>query len=95
MTDLAQKFANEAFLLPCEDRAELVEKLLESLNVPTQTEVERLWAEEAERRVKEYDENKIQAIDGEKVFNEIRERLKRLSNQEKRDIHCRCCTPFS
>jgi len=35
MTDLAKKFADEALLLPSEDRAALVEELLQSLNVPT------------------------------------------------------------
>ncbi len=75
MTDLAQKFANEALFLSREDRAELVEKLLQSLNIPTQTEVNRLWAEEAEKRIREYDEGKVDAIDGEKVFKEIRDRL--------------------
>ncbi len=77
MTDLAQKFADEALLLPREDRAELVEKLLESLNVPTQKEIDRLWAEEAERRLREYEEGKIEAIDGEQIFKEIRDRLRR------------------
>lgn len=76
MTDLAKKFVDEALLLPREDRAELVEKLLQSLNTPTQAEVDRLWAEEVEKRVKEYDEGKIEAIDGEQVFKEIRDRLK-------------------
>jgi putative addiction module component (TIGR02574 family) len=75
MTDLAQKFADEALLLPREDRAELVEKLLESLNVPTQKEIDHLWAQEAEKRIKEYEEGKVEAIDGEQVFREIRDRL--------------------
>jgi len=77
MTDLAQKFADEALLLPREDRAELVEKLLESLNVPTQKKIDRLWAKEAERRLREYEEGKIEAIDGEQIFKEIRDRLRR------------------
>ena len=77
MTDLAQKFADEALLLPLEDRAELVERLLESLNVPTQKQIDRLWAKEAERRLTEYEEGKVQAIDGEQVFTEIRKRLGR------------------
>ncbi len=75
MTDLAQKFADEALLLPREDRAKLVEKLLESLNVPTQKEIDRLWAQEAEKRIKEYEEGKGEAIDGDQVFREIRDRL--------------------
>ena len=76
MTNLARKFANEALLLPREDRAELVDKLLGSLNVPTQKEIDRLWAEEAEKRVREYEEGKIKAIDGEQVFREIRDRIR-------------------
>jgi len=46
MSELARKFVEEALLLPREDRAELVEQLLQSLNVPTQKEVDRLWTEE-------------------------------------------------
>ena len=83
MTNLARKFANEALLLPREDRAELVNKLLGSLNVPTPKEIDRLWTEEAEKRVREpsltagrYEEGKIKAIDGEQVFREIRDRIR-------------------
>lgn len=76
MTELAQKFIEEALLLTREDRAELVERLLESLNVPTQTEIDRLWADEAEKRVREYDEGKIKSLDGELVFKEIRDRIR-------------------
>lgn len=67
----------EALLLPREDRAELVEQLLQSLNTPTQKEVDRLWAEEAEKRVREFEEGKIEYLDGEMVIKEIRERFKR------------------
>jgi putative addiction module component (TIGR02574 family) len=75
MTDLAKKFADDALLLPREDRAELVDKLLGSLNVPVQEEINHLWSQEAEKRVKEYEENKIEALNGEKVFKEIRNRI--------------------
>jgi putative addiction module component (TIGR02574 family) len=77
MTKLAETIAEQALLLPREDRAELVEKLLSSLNVPTQEEVDRLWAEEAERRIQEYDEGKVAPLDGERVMDEIRKRLNR------------------
>jgi len=79
MTDLAQKFADEALLLPREDRAALVEQLLQSLNVPTQKEIDRLWASETEKRVREYEEGKIKAIDGEQVFKEIKSNITRYS----------------
>ncbi|MGD1007789.1 MAG: addiction module protein [Ignavibacteriaceae bacterium] len=77
MTDLAKKFADDALLLPSEDRAELVDKLLGSLNLNLQEEISRLWAEEAEKRVKEYEGNKIKALDGEEVFKKIRNRIRR------------------
>jgi len=76
MSELARKFVEEALLLPIEDRAELVEQLLQSLNIPTQKEIDQLWAEEAEKRVKEYEEGKIEALNGEKVIREIRDRYK-------------------
>lgn len=75
MTEVAKRFMEEAFLLPREDRAELVDKLLGSLNVPVSEEMDRLWSKEVEKRVKEYEEGKIKAIDGEQVFREIRRKL--------------------
>ena len=76
MAHVAQKIADQALSLPSNERLTLVEKLLESLNLPLQSEIDRLWAEESERRVKELEEDKVQAVPGQQVFNEIRERLK-------------------
>ena len=76
MTILAKKIAEDALLLPRDDRAELVDQLLQSLNVPTQIEINQLWVDESEKRVKEYDEGKITAIDGEQVFKKIRDYLR-------------------
>jgi len=72
MSELAKKFIEEALLLPREDRAELVEELLQSLNIPTQEEIDRLWADEAEKRVSDYEQGKIKSLDGEQVLKEIR-----------------------
>ena len=72
MSDLAKKFLEEALLLPSEDRAELVEHLLESLNIPTKEEIEKLWVEEAEKRVKDYEDGRVKSLDGAKVVREIR-----------------------
>jgi putative addiction module component (TIGR02574 family) len=77
MSDLAKKFLEEALLLPFGDRAELVEHLLQSLNTPTQKEIDHLWAEESENRIKEYEEGKTESLNGEFVIREIRERFKR------------------
>ena len=75
MTALTAKLADQALSLPCEDRIYLVDRLLESLNAPSQEEIDRLWAEEAERRIDELDSGKVQAIPGEQVFAELRKRL--------------------
>ena len=46
-----------------------------SLNAPGRGEIDRLGAEEAERRIDELDSGKVQAFPGEQVFAEIRKRL--------------------
>jgi len=63
-----------AISLPIEIRMQLVEKLLRSLN-PTQKEIDKLWAKEAERRIEEIKSCKVKTIPGEKVFKRIRDRL--------------------
>lgn len=75
MTAAAQKLAEQALSLPCEERIYLVDRLLQSLNAPTQEEIGRLWAEEAERRIDELDSGEVTPIPGEQVFSEIRKRL--------------------
>jgi putative addiction module component (TIGR02574 family) len=77
MTDVAKKLAEEALLLPREDRAELVDRLLQSLNIPTQTEIDQRWKKEVEKRVEEYESGTVEGIEGEQVFSEIRNRLKK------------------
>jgi len=77
MSDLARKFMEEALLLPREDRAELVDQLLQSLNTPTQKEIDRLWAEESERRVRDYENGKVESLNGEMVIKEIRDKYKK------------------
>jgi putative addiction module component (TIGR02574 family) len=75
MTTATAKLADQVLSLPCEDRIYLVDRLLQSLNAPSREEIDRLWAEEAERRIEELDSGKVEAIPGEQVFAEIRERL--------------------
>ena len=45
--------------------------MLKSLN-PSQAEIDKLWAAEAERRVAEIDAGKVQLIPGEPIFTELR-----------------------
>jgi len=54
--------------LNLEERAQLAGKLLMSLEEPTESEVERLWLNEAERRLNEFREGKTRGIPAEEVF---------------------------
>ncbi|MDD5772975.1 MAG: addiction module protein [bacterium] len=60
----------EAILLPVELRAQIIDKLLQSLN-PSQKEIDKLWAKEAEKRVEEIRSGKVKTISGEEVFKKI------------------------
>lgn len=71
------KLLEEALLLPADERARLVEKLFQSLNLPTEAEINRLWVEEAERRVSQIEEGKVELIPGEQVFARIRAKYQR------------------
>ena len=63
---------DEALSLPSNVRLSLVEKLLTSLNLPIDEEINRLWAEEAERRVSQIEGGKAKVVPGEEVFAKIR-----------------------
>ncbi len=75
MTALATQLADTAMQLPSEERVALVDLLLKSLNIPTQQDIDTLWANEAEKRVQDIASGTVQALDGEQVFREIRQRL--------------------
>ena len=63
----------EAVSLPLDIRTQLVDKLLQSLH-PIQKEIDALWTEEAEKRVKEIRSGKVATMAGEEVFEKIRKR---------------------
>ena len=65
---------DEAMSLPVELRAQLIDKLLKSLN-PAQAEIDKLWAVEAEKRGADIESGKVRPIPGEEVFEKIRKRL--------------------
>ncbi len=77
MANVKASAMDEALSLPAEARLDLIEKLLASLNLPTQATINRLWAEEAERRVAEIERGKAKLIPGEKVFERIRKKYRR------------------
>ena len=72
MATTNDRVIEEALSLPADVRLSLVEKLLTSLNLPIDEEIDRLWAEEAERRVSQIEKGKIKLVPGEEVFAKIR-----------------------
>jgi putative addiction module component (TIGR02574 family) len=63
-----EELAKETMQLDIEDRALLAGKLLLSLDEPTPSEIERLWLDEAERRLESYRAGHVQGIPADDVF---------------------------
>lgn len=66
------ELASEAMHLPAESRAELAERLVESLHRSENEAIQRAWAEEAILRRDEVRSGKVQPIPGEAVLAEAR-----------------------
>ena len=77
MSTVIKKVFDEALSLPADSRMILVEKLLASLNLPIQAEIDRLWAEEAERRVSQISRGEVDLVSGEEVFVRLRAKYQR------------------
>jgi len=77
MSIVVNKVFDEALSLPANARVNLVERLLVSLNLPTEPEIDQLWAEEAERRIAQIDKGAVKLRPGKKVFSDIRKKYRR------------------
>jgi len=75
MTDV-ETLTHDALELPLEQRARLTERLISSLDDLSEEEAERLWAEEAIRRIAAYEAGHIEAHTAEAVHDAILMRLK-------------------
>ena len=72
----AATIEEEALALPLQERARLVERLLDSLeNLPEQ-EAEALWLDTAERRAREIDDGRVQLVAPEELERRVQARLK-------------------
>jgi putative addiction module component (TIGR02574 family) len=60
----------EALALAPQERAQLAEQLLSSLDALTKAEIEQLWLQEAVRRAEEIDKGLIQLIPADEVHQE-------------------------
>jgi putative addiction module component (TIGR02574 family) len=77
MPTAADRVVDDALDLPSDARIGLVDRILASLNLPTRPDIDKMWAEEAERRVSQIDRGEVQLIPGEEVFAKIRRKYVR------------------
>ncbi len=68
MLDTVAELVQRGRALPPEEREELVDQLLKSLNEPAARELDAAWSAEIEKRLAEYDSGAVAAIDAEEVF---------------------------
>jgi len=71
-----KQLIDEAVSLPVEERALVVDSLLRSLNQP-ESEIDKQWAKEAQRRLGELRSGQVDAIPGEEVFQKVWERFEK------------------
>ena len=72
MTSISKKIEQEVLSLPVRDRIELIDRLIDSLNLPGDPEIDRLWADEAERRYSDLETGSVTPIPGNKIFSNIK-----------------------
>ena len=62
------KIIQDALQLKPQERCLVVESLLKSLDIPDES-VDTVWADEAEKRLQNYRNNKVKTISFEEAFN--------------------------
>jgi putative addiction module component (TIGR02574 family) len=67
-----QKIEDEALHLPKDERAQLIQRLVLSLESPSEEELRSDWLLEAQRRAEELDNGSVQAVPGEDVLRKAR-----------------------
>jgi putative addiction module component (TIGR02574 family) len=77
MSDAVVEIEARIRALSLEDKTELVRALIAELDGPADSGVERAWLEEAQRRLQEVSEGKVRPIPAERVFENLRARIKR------------------
>ena len=69
---LTEKIFEQALDLPIDDRLTLIDKLLNSTNLPTQKEIDNAWSKEVEIRCHELENGKAKLIPGEEILRKIK-----------------------
>jgi hypothetical protein len=70
-----EEIKEQALTLDLNARAALAHALLRSLDDLSESEAERLWLEEAERRQREVHEGRVQMVPGDEVMRRLQKAL--------------------
>jgi len=65
---------NEIDILPIDLKTEIVDKILASIT-PLNSEIDKLWIKEANKRKQEIESNYVTLVNEDKVFKKIYQRL--------------------
>jgi putative addiction module component (TIGR02574 family) len=76
MASTARQLESKALRLPAGARARLAERLISSLDDQGDPDPEKLWAEEAERRLEELRSEAVKSRPAEGVFRKARSTLR-------------------
>ncbi len=76
MIKVARDLEAQALSLPRRARARLAQRLISSLDPTVEAGVDKLWLQEAERRLRELQSGKVTAIPAEKVLRKARVALR-------------------
>jgi putative addiction module component (TIGR02574 family) len=76
MADSARELESEALKLSPKERARLAERLISSLDQETDPEAQRLWLQEAERRLDELESGSVSGVPADQVFEKARSTLR-------------------
>ena len=77
MSTQFDRVAADAMKLPLRDRVRLAQQLVSTLDDQSETQVEELWFNEAQRRLDELHSGKVEGIDSADAFRMARENLAR------------------
>jgi len=76
VTKPARELESKALRLPRKERARLAQRLISSLDSEVDADVEKLWLQEAERRLDELKSGKVAGIPAQKVIRKARSTLR-------------------
>jgi len=76
MANLARDLESKALRLSPKERARLAQRLISSLDQELDADAERLWLDEAERRLRELESGKVTGIPAENVVRKARSALR-------------------